>query len=143
MGAFVRGSGGPTANFINEFLHPQEQLGKAGKVVPGRVARKVVRLLPLGRDPNKGKGKNEVRDKVGSRSLGILKFAIDDRAKLCVAKEVATGSCVPHELWPESERATLASGTTASPDVLAAILISREVKADIGVRGSVEDRGTY
>ena len=151
MGALISGSSGPTANFIYKFLHPEEQLGETRKVMPGRMARKMVRFLPLGRDPNEGEGKYKIGDEIGSRGLGILKFAIFaevysaifDRAKIGAAKEIATGTCVPHKLWPEFERATLASGTTASPDVLAAVLVVREVKADIGVRGSVEDRGTY
>jgi hypothetical protein len=105
----------------------------------------MVRFLPLGRDPNEGKGKYKIGDEIGSRGLGILKFAIFaevysaifDRAKIGAAKEIATGTCVPHKLWPEFERATLASGATASPDVGAAVLVGREVKANIGVRGRV------
>ena len=87
MGALVRGSSGPTADLINEFLHPEEQFSKAGQVMPGRVAREVVRLLPLGRDPNEGKGKCKVRDEVGSCSLSILELIGPyARAKLCITK---------------------------------------------------------
>ena len=145
MGALVSGSSGPTANFIYKFLHPEEQLGETRKVMPGRMAREMVRFLPLGRDPNEGKGKYKIGTEIGSRGLGILKFAISlvvefaifDRAKIGVAKEIATGTCVPHKLRPKFERATLASGATASPDIFAAVLITREVKANIGVRGRV------
>ena len=145
MGALIRGSSGPTTNFIYKLLHPEEQFGETRKVMPGRMARKMVRFLPLGRDPNEGKGKYKIGSEIGSRGLGILKFAIIlvvvfaifDSAKVGVAKEIATGTCVPHKLRPKFERATLASGATASPDIFAAVLITREVKANIGVRGRV------
>jgi hypothetical protein len=86
MGALVSGSSGPTANFIYKFLHPEEQFGETRKVMPGRMARKMVRFLPLGRDPNEGKGEYKVGNEIGSRGLGILKFAIYDRAKACTAE---------------------------------------------------------
>ena len=151
MGALIRGTSGPTTNFIYKLLHPEEQFGETRKVMPGRMARKMVRFLPLGRDPNEGKGKYKVGDEIGSRGLGILKFAITlvvefaifDRAEIGIAKEIATGTCVPHKLRPKFERATLASGATTGPDIFAAVLITREVKADICVRGRVKDRGTY
>jgi hypothetical protein len=143
MGALIRGSSGPTTNFIYKLLHPEEQFGETRKVMPGRMAREMVRFLPLGRDPNEGKGKYKIGNEIGSRGLGILKFAIYDRAKIGVAKEIATGTCVPHKLRPKFERATLASGATASPDIFAAVLITREVKANIGVRGRVKDRSTH
>ena len=151
MGALIRGSSGPTTNFIYKLLHPEEQFGETRKVMPGRMAREMVRFLPLGRDPNEGKGKYKIGSEIGSRGLGILKFAIIlvvefaifDRAKIGVAKEIATGTCVPHKLRPKFERATLASGTTTGPDIFAAILVVGKVKADFCVRGGVKDRGTY
>ena len=151
MGALIRGSSGPTTNFIYKLLHPEEQFGETRKVMPGRMAREMVRFLPLGRDPNEGKGKYKIGGEIGSRGLGILKFAIFaevysaifDRAKIGIAEEIATGTCVPHKLRPKFERATLAYGTTTGPDIFAAILVVGKVEADICVRGRVKDRGTY